>query len=303
VTPSRAVLALAVLGFGLWLASFGLFTVTQAQQALVVRLGKPVATVVQPGLHTKWPLVDIVVRYEKRLLPLEPPADQIILGDQKRIEVETFSRFRIVDPLRFYQSVGTEDQARSQLAQIVSTALRRELGQVALPVLLTAGRDRVTDLIRDEVAQQATGLGVQVVDVQIRRADLPVETSQAIYDRMTSERVREAKELRAKGFEAGQSIRAKAERDRAVLLSEAQRDSQVARGKGDAEASRIAAAAFGKDPQFYDLYRTLQIYRSALAQGGPTVVLSPSNTLMRYFEGGPFAERPAGSPGVEGSRP
>ncbi len=289
MTASRAVLALAVLGFGLWLGSFGLFTVTQAQQALVVRLGKPVATVVTPGLHTKWPLVDTVVLYEKRLLPLEPPADQIILGDQKRIEVETFSQFRIVDPLRFYQSVGTEDQARSQLAQIVSTALRRELGQVALPVLLTAGRDRVTDLIRDEVAQQARGLGVQVVDVQIRRADLPVETSQAIYDRMTSERVREAKELRAEGFEAGQSIRAKAERDRAVLLSEAQRDSQRVRGTGDAEASRIAAAAFGKDPDFYELYRTLQIYRSALAPGSPTVVLSPSNALMRYFEGGPFA--------------
>ena len=292
MSARRVIVTLAAAALAVWLGSLCLFTVNQAQQALVVRLGKPVATITEPGLHTKLPFIDGVVLYDKRLLPLEPPADQIILGDQKRIEVETFSRFRIVDPLRFYQSVGTEDQARSQLAQIVSTSLRRELGQVALPVLLTTARDQVTGRVRDEVAQEAAGLGVRVVDVQIRRADLPVETSQAIYDRMTSERNREAKELRAQGFEWGETTRAKAERDRAVLLSEAQRDSQVVRGDGDAEANRIATAAFGKDPGFYDLYRTLQVYRAGLTQGGPTLVLSPSNALMRYFENGPFAGRP-----------
>ena len=277
-----------------WLASSSLFIVSQSQEALIVRLGRPVGTVTEPGLRWKWPLVDSVTYYDKRLQPLEPGVDQIILGDQKRVEIESFSVFRIDDPLRFYQAVGTLDQARSQLGQIVSTMMRKQLGQVALPALLTTERDRITARIRDEVAASASAIGVQVVDVRIRRADLPVETSQAIYDRMTSERVREAKEVRAQGFEAGQEIRSKADRERTILLSEAQRDSQKARGEGDAEANRVAAAAYGRDPAFYDLYRTLQLYRSAFAQGTPTMVLAPSNSLMRYFDGGPFAPPPAG---------
>ena len=293
MTVRGLVLALAALALIGWLGSFSVFTVSQSQQALIVRLGKPVGTVVNPGLEVKFPFIDTVVFYDKRLLPLEPGVDQIILGDQKRIEVETFSLFRIDDPLLFYRSVGTVDQARSQLSQIVSTTLRKRLGQVALPALLTAERDKITARIRDEVAQEAAPLGVDVADVRIRRADLPVETSQAIYDRMTSERVREAKELRAQGFEWGQEIRAKADRERTILLSQAQRDSQQIRGEGDADASRVAAAAYGQDPAFYDLYRTLQLYRSAFAQGNPTVVLSPANTLMRYFDAGPFPPNPA----------
>ena len=287
MSPRGLVAAVLFAALLLWLAAQSLFTVNQAEQVLVVRLGAPVATDTEPGLRLRLPFVDTVVRYEKRLLPLEPGVDQIILGDQKRIEVESFSLFRIDDPLRFYQSVGTVEQARSQLGQIVSTTLRKQLGQVALPALLTAERDAITARVRDEVALQARPIGVRVVDVRIRRADLPVETSQAIYDRMTSERVREAKEVRAQGFEAGQTIRAKADRERTVLLSEAARDSQQTRGEGDAEASRITAAAYGKDPAFYDLYRTLQLYRSALAQGSPTIVLTPSNRLMRYFDAGP----------------
>nr|WP_321983855.1 protease modulator HflC [uncultured Lichenicoccus sp.] len=289
----RLIATVIAAAFAIWIVSLGLFTLTQSQQALVVRLGKPVATITDPGLHLKVPFIDTVVLYERRLLPLEPPADQIILGDQKRIEVETFSRFLIDNPLRFYQSVGTLDQARSQLAQIVSTSLRRELGQISLPILLTPRRNHVTDTIRDEVAQEAAGLGVRVVDVQIRRADLPAETSQAIYDRMMSERLREAEELRAEGFEWGQTIRAKADRDRTVLLSDAQRQSQTLRGQGDAEANRIATASYARDPEFFDLYRTLQVYRTGLTQGGATLVLSPSNYLMRYFENGPFAGQPA----------
>ena len=268
------------------------FTVTQTDQALLVRLGKPVRTETQPGLNFKIPLIDSVVLYDKRLLPLESGVDQIILGDQKRIEIETFSLFRINDPLRFFQSVGTVEQARSQLLQIVSTTVRKQLGQVALPALLTAERDEITAQLRNEVAREARPIGVDVVDVRIRRADLPVETSQAIYDRMTSERVREAKEVRAQGFEAGQSIRARADGERTVLLSEALRDAQKMRGEGDAEASRVAAAAYGKDPDFFDLYRTLQLYRGAFAQGSQTVVLSPSSTLMKYFDIGP-ASAPA----------
>jgi len=290
--PKHLLVVMACAAAAGWLVASSLFIVSETDQALLVRLGKPVRTETQPGLNFKIPLIDTVVLYDKRLLPLEPGVDQIILGDQKRIEVETFSLFRINDPLRFFQSVGTLEQARSQLSQIVSTTVRKQLGQVALPALLTAERDEITARLRNEVAREARPIGVDVVDVRIRRADLPVETSQAIYDRMTSERVREAKEVRAQGFEAGQSIRARADGERTVLLSEASRDAQKMRGEGDAEASRVAAAAYGKDPDFFDLYRTLQLYRGAFAQGSQTVVLSPSSTLMKYFDIGP-ASTPA----------
>ena len=290
--PKHLLVVMACAAAAGWLVASSLFIVSETDQALLVRLGKPVRTETQPGLNFKIPLIDTVVLYDKRLLPLEPGVDQIILGDQKRIEVETFSLFRIDDPLRFFQSVGTLEQARSQLSQIVSTTVRKQLGQVALPALLTAERDEITARLRNEVAREARPIGVDVVDVRIRRADLPVETSQAIYDRMTSERVREAKEVRAQGFEAGQSIRARADGERTVLLSEASRDAQKMRGEGDAEASRVAAAAYGKDPDFFDLYRTLQLYRGAFAQGSQTVVLSPSSTLMKYFDIGP-ASTPA----------
>jgi len=241
-------------------------------------------------------LIDAVVSYDKHLLPLQPPLDEIILGDQKRVEVTTISRFRIADALRFYQSVGTEDQARINLSQIVSSEVRKTLGKTTLPSLLTAERDRISDQIRDEVAQQAAELGVDVIDVRILRAELPVETSQAIYDRMSSERVREAKELRAQGFEVAQEIRSKADREKEILLSNALRDSQTVRGVADAESNRIAIAAFGRNPEFYDLYRTLQVYRASLTQGGPTLVLSPSSELMKYFAQSPKLQKPVAEP-------
>jgi membrane protease subunit HflC len=285
------VLALAV--FLGWIASQTFFVVQQAQLALLVRLGKPVETLKEPGLYVKYPFIDAAVFYDKHLLSLQPPLDQIILGDQKRIEVVTLSRFRIDDPLRFSQSVGTEEQARANLSQIVSSTVRKQLGKVALPALLTEERDKVTDTIRKEVAEQAADLGVTVTDVRILRAELPAETSQAIYERMTSERVREAKELRAQGFEWAQEIRSKADRDRAVLLSDSLRTSQTERGAADAEANRIAVAAYSQNPAFYDLYRTLQVYRSALTQGSPTFVLAPSNELMKFFDAGPEGRKTA----------
>lgn len=279
-----ALVALAMLG---WVASQTFYIVPQDRLALLTRFGKPVETLTKPGLFIKAPLIDAVVSYDKHLLSLQPPLDQIILGDQKRIEITTISRFRIADALRFYQSVGTEDQARLNLAQIVSSTVRKQLGKAPLPSLLTGERDRISDQIRGEVAREGRELGVEVSDVRILRAELPAETSQAIYDRMTSERVREAKELRAQGFEAAQEIRSKADREKEILLSNALRESQTARGVADAEANRIAVTAFARDPEFYDLYRTLQVYRSSFAQGGPTIVLSPASELMKYFAVGP----------------
>jgi membrane protease subunit HflC len=291
-----AILALAALALIGWIVSQSFYIVQQDQLALLVRLGKSVATITEPGLNTKIPLIDTVVVYDKHLLALEPPLDQIILGDQKRIEVTTFLRFHIDNPLRFYQSVGTEEQARLNLSQIVSSTVRKQLGKVSLPALLTEKRDEITDKIRDEVATEAKALGVVVTDVRILRAELPAETSQAIYDRMTSERVREAKELRAQGFEAAQEIRSKADRDRAVLLSDALRASQTNRGVADAEANSIAVSAYGRDSEFFDLYRTLQVYRSALTQGAPILVLAPTSELMKFFDAGPNARKPSPSP-------
>jgi membrane protease subunit HflC len=291
MSARAAIVTVAVLALLGWIGSQSFFVVQQAQLALLVRLGKPVETLSEPGLYVKYPLIDAAVFYDEHLLSLQPPLDQIILGDQKRIEIVTISRFRIDNPLRFFQSVGTEDQARLNLSQIVSSTVRKQLGKIALPALLTQERDKITDAIRTEVAQQANDLGIEVTDVRILRAELPAETSQAIYERMTSERVREAKELRAQGFEWAQEIRSKADRDRAVLLSDSLRKSETERGAADAEANRIAVAAYGQNPEFYDLYRTLQVYRSALTQGSPTLVLAPSNELMKFFDAGPDARK------------
>lgn len=277
----------ATAGLAGWLLTSSLYMVDETQEALLIRLGKPVGIETAPGLKVKLPFVDTVVLYDKRLMPLEPPAEQIILGDQKRLEVETYTRFRIRDPLLYHQTLRTLEQARSQLSQIVSSSLRRELGQVSLPVLLSEGRAAVTDRIRREVTEKSDTLGLEVVDVRLRRADLPAETSQAIYDRMKSEREREAKELRAQGFEWEQLIKSKADRERTVLLSEAQRQSRITRGEADAEANRQFADVVGNDPEFYKLYRSLQTYRQSLSDAAPTLVLTPETDFLQFFRSGP----------------
>jgi len=285
---ARVRVAIAVGAFFLlWLLSSTLYTVSEVQQALIVRLGAPIGVVSEPGLNFKLPLVDSVIYYDRRLLTLEPAVEQVILGDQKRIEVQTYTRFRITDPLRFYNAVRTVELAEPQLAQLVSSSLRRELGQVMLPSLLSDQRTHIVEQIQKEVANRAKDVGIAVVEVRFHRADLPLETSQAIYDRMTSERQREAKELRAQGFEWAQEIQAKADRERTVILSEAQRQAKITRGTADAEVNQILSSAFGKDPQFYRLYRSLQTYRQALANAGPTIVLSPDAEFLRFFKTGP----------------
>ena len=282
----RLTLAASAL-FALWAANNALYTVSEGQQALVVRLGKPMGTAGEPGLKLKMPLLDSIITYDNRLLPLEPPAEQVILGDQKRLEVQTYTRFRIADPLKFYQSVRTVEQARAQLSQIVSSSLRQKLGQVMLRALLSPERVAIVNNIQDEVTEKALQQGIEIIEVRIHRADLPYETSQAIYDRMKSEREREAKELRAQGSEWAQEIQAKAEHERTVVLSEAQRQSTITRGEADAQANRLLADSFGKDPEFYRLYRSLQTYRQALAGSGPTLVLSPDAAFLHDFKSGP----------------
>jgi membrane protease subunit HflC len=264
-----------------------LYTVSEGENALVVRLGAPVGVVETPGLKVKAPFIDSVIVNDARLLLLETPSEQVILGDQKRIVAQVYTRFRIVDPLRFYQSLHSVAEARAQLAQSVSTAMRREFGQINLPTLLSPRRQEVIQAVHAEVGGKFRPLGVEVTEVRLHRADLPLETSQAIYDRMKSERQREAKELRAQGFEWAQLIQSRADRDRTVILSQAQRAAQIARGEGEAEASRLLADAQKGDPVFFTFYRSLQSYRQALAESAPVLLLTPDAEFLKALKFGP----------------
>ncbi|KIA80076.1 membrane protein [Chromobacterium piscinae] len=275
-----------------WLALSAQYTLNEGQKALVVRLGAPVNVDGEPGLKFKLPLIDSVQYYDTRLQILAPPPEQIILGDEKRLEVEIYTRYRIADTLRFYQALRTEEQARAQLTQLVSTSLRRELGKAPLTDLLSPRRRGIVERIQQEVMERARPMGLEVTEVQLHRADLPLETSQAIYDRMKSARQQEAKELRAQGAEWAQQIQAKAERDRTVILSEAQRQSAITHGEADAEAGRILAQAFSRDPKFYKFYRSLQTYRQSLADSAPVLVLSPDSALLHDLKNGPAGGKP-----------
>jgi modulator of FtsH protease HflC len=292
---SHRLAAIAAVALALDLLVSSVYVVNEGEQALVVRLGAPVGVVDQPGLKVKAPFIDTVYVTSTRSLLLEPPVEQAIMGDQKRLELQPYARYRIVDPLRFYQALRTPEAANAQLAQLVSSSARRELGQIPLRALLTDERSHILDLIKSEVAAKAKPLGISVDEVRFHRADLPLETSQAIYDRMKSERQREAKELRAQGFEWAQQIQARADRERTVILSEAQRAATLARGEGDAEANNTLTDAFSKDPQFYAMYRSLQTYRGALANSAPTMVVSPDAEFMRLLKSGPQPQ-PADGP-------
>jgi membrane protease subunit HflC len=283
---SLQITAAVVLAFVAAVLSSGMYILDQTEEAIILRLGAWQSTVLEPGLHFKMPFLESAVVYDRRLLALNTPDEQILLGDQKRVVVDTYTRYRIVDPLKFYQSVRSESNARSQLGSIIQSSMRRVMGTIMMPTLLSDKRTDVMRTIQKDVAEVAKPLGVEVVDVRLRRADLPDETSQAIYDRMKSERERQAKELRAQGYEWGQQIKGKADRDRTVILAESQRQSQILRGEGDAQSSRIYGEAFSQDSQFYAFYRTLQAYRSSLGEG-TTLVLSPDNDFLKYLGNGP----------------
>ena len=272
------------------IAFSSLFTVPQGEQALVLRFGAIANAdhpVMEPGLHVKKPFIEDVVRFDARLLDLDPPAEQVILADQKRIEVDTYTRFRIADPILFYQSVRTEEKARERLREIVNNSARRVLGNVTLPSVLSAEREQIMREIQHEVSENARSLGLAVADVRLRRADLPPETSQAIFRRMESERQREAAEARAQGAERAQQVRASAERERTIILAEAQRSAQILRGQGENEANRAYAEAFGADPAFFAFYRSLTAYKQSLGDGQTTYVLTPDSDFFQYFAKAP----------------
>ena len=261
-----------------------LFVVRQDAQALVLQFGNVVRTIRDPGLFLKVPFVQQVEYFDKKVLDFDAPSVELVLGDQKRLVVDAFARYRIADPLRFRQSVNNELAFRGRLEPITFSALRSVLGEVSLFEVLSSDRATLMKRIRDEANRALAQFGVEVVDIRIKRADLPAENSQAIFQRMQTERQREAKELRAQGAEVAQRIRSRADRERRVLLADAQRKSEILRGEGDAEAIAIFADAYNRDPAFFDFFRSLQAYRKSLGDGSTTFVLSPDSPFFRYFE-------------------
>ncbi|HKM71857.1 MAG TPA: protease modulator HflC [Stellaceae bacterium] len=265
-------------------AMSALFIVDQTELALVMQFGQPVRVIRNPGLQVKLPFLQDVILYDNRLLDFEPPPEEVIVSDQKRLVVDTYTRYRITDPLLFYQTVNSEAAVRARLNAMVSGSLRRVLGNVTLSALLSDQRPAIMHQIRDEVSAQGKSFGIDVVDVRIRRADLPEENSQAIFARMQSEREQQAAQYRAEGSEAAQTVRANAERERTVILAEAQRDAQKVRGDGDAQSIKIYADAFGQDKEFFAFWRSMQAYRDALTGHGTSFVLTPDSGFFRFFE-------------------
>ena len=260
-----------------------LFTVYQTRLALVVRLGQPVRVVTEPGLNFKIPLIDSVIYVDKRILDLENAAQEVIASDQKRLVVDAFARYKIVDALLFYQSVGSIEGANSRLSTLLNAALRRVLGESTLTHVVRDERAALMARVRDQLNREAASFGITVVDVRIRRADLPEQNSQAVYQRMQTERQREAAEFRANGSQRKQEIQARADRDVTVLLADAQARGDTIRGEGEAERNRIFAEAFGKDPDFFAFYRSMQAYESGLRHNDTRMVLRPDSDFFKYF--------------------
>jgi membrane protease subunit HflC len=282
-SPVTGIVALIVLFVVAIIAYSSMFTVQQTEQALVVRFGKPVDVVTEPGLNFKVPFTDSVISIDKRILDLENPSQEVIASDQKRLVVDAFARYRIKDALRFYTSVGSIQAANLQLTTLLNASLRRVLGEVAFITVVRDEREKLMSRIREQLDKEADGYGIQVVDVRIRRADLPEQNSQAVYQRMQTERQREAAEFRAQGAQKGQEIRSKADREATVIVAEANSTAEQTRGAGDAERNRLFAEAYGKDQDFFAFYRSMTAYENSLRSGETRFLLRPDSEFFKYF--------------------
>ena len=265
------------------------FTVSETEQALVNQFGRNVRAISTPGLHWKIPLLQETVMYEKRIQSVDPPAEEIILSDRKRLVVDTVTRYRIVDPLQFFQTVATVRTAEERLVGFIRSALRSVVAKVPQTEILSGKRVELMNRIRDNVQSQAKGIGIEIIDVRIRAADLPQSVLSDVYRRMESERRQEASLIRAEGEEKALKIRASADRERTIIISEAEREAQIIRGQGDATAIKTYADALQANPEFYKFYRSLDAYKKSLSGNNTTIILNPDHPFLKYLESAPTA--------------
>jgi membrane protease subunit HflC len=291
-SPVAGIVTLVVLFLAAIVLYSSVFTVSQTEQALVVRLGRPVDVVSEPGLNFKAPFIDTVISIDKRILDLENPSQEVIAADQKRLVVDAFARYRIKNPLRFYQSIGSIQAANIQLTTLLNAALRRVLGEATFINVVRDERESLMTRIRDQLDREADQYGIQLVDVRIRRADLPEQNSQAVYKRMQTEREREAQEFRAQGGQKAQEIRSKADREATVIVADANSTAEQTRGVGDAERNRLFAEAYGRDPEFFAFYRSMTAYETGLRSNDTRFLLRPDSEFFRFFA------NPSGHPPV-----
>ena len=266
-----------------FVAYLSFFTVKEINQAIVLQFGDPKKVIAEPGLQVKIPFIQNVVFLDRRILSLDPQPEEVIASDQKRLIVDAYARFRIVDPLKFYISVGDERVARSRLATIINSRLRSVLGTQSLATLLSEDRTKQMAIIQEGVNTEAENFGIKIIDVRIKRADLPQANSEAIYKRMQTEREREAKEFRAKGAEMAVTITSTADKEVTVILATARKQSEIMKGEGDGQRNKIFANAFGRDPEFFSFYRAMQAYEKALIGGDTSLILSPDSDFFKFF--------------------
>jgi membrane protease subunit HflC len=301
-SPVSGIVILVLLLFVVIVGYSSIFTVTQTEQALVVRLGRPVAVVSEPGLNFKAPFIDTVISIDKRILDLENPAQEVIASDQKRLVVDAFARYRIKDPLRFYQSIGSIQAANIQLTTLLNAALRRVLGEVTFINVVRDEREGLMTRIREHLDREADQYGIQLVDVRIRRADLPEQNSLAVYKRMQTEREREAQEFRAQGGQKAQEIRSKADREATVIVADANSTAEQTRGVGDAERNRLFAEAYGRDQEFFAFYRSMSAYETGLRSNDTRFLLRPDSEFFRFFAN-PSGHPPAAAAAAAAPKP
>jgi membrane protease subunit HflC len=303
-SPVAGIAALIALFVVIIIGYSSVFTVSQTEQVLVVRLGEPVRVVTDPGLNFKAPFIDSVISIDKRILDLENPSQEIIANDRRRLVVDAFARYRIKNALRFYQSIGSIQAANIQLTTLLNGSLRRVLGGVTFIQIVRDERENLMARIRDQLDKEADGYGISVVDVRIRRADLPEQNSQAVYQRMQTERQREAAEFRAQGGQKAQEIRSNADREATVIIAEANSTAEQTRGAGDAERNRLFAESYGTDPDFFAFYRSMSAYETGLKSNDTRFLLRPDSEFFRFFanpSGHPPAAAAAAAPKPQGS--
>lgn len=281
--PLLILLPVAFIIIAIVVAFLMLFTVLQTTQVLIVRFGEVRQEIFDPGLHARVPLVDNIVIYDKRTLDIDPPPFEVLLTDKKRIAVDAFARYRIVNPKLYYQRIATEARLRDRFGKNINAALQRVIATVSLDSVLSSERESIMNEIREEVRKSAESFGVEVIDVRIGRTDLPDDTSQAVFERMRTEREREARELRAQGNESARKIRAQADKEKELIIADATKQSDILRGKGEASRNRLLGRAFSRDPSFFEFNKSLEVYKKSIEGGDTTIIISPDSEFFRYF--------------------